>query len=135
MLNEGTDVTIVATGHLVWEALIAAEALEAKGISAEVINIHTIKPLDEAAIIRSARKTGCIVTAEEHQMNGGLGDAVAQVLAKRFPVPQEFVAVKDTFGESGKPEELLKKYGLDTPDIIEAAELVISRKRSVMAAM
>ena len=133
--NTGKDVTIFATGHLVWKSLEACEALAEKGIEAEVINIHTIKPLDEAAIIRSARKTGCIVTAEEHQMNGGLGDAVAQVLAKRFPVPQEFVAVKDTFGESGKPEELLKKYGLDTPDIIAAAELVISRKRSVMAAM
>lgn len=135
MLNEGKDVSIFATGHLVWKALEACEALAEKGINAEVINIHTIKPLDEAAIIRSARKTGCVVSAEEHQINGGLGDAIAHVLSRHYPVPQEFVGVKDSFGESGKPEELLKKYGLDTPDIISAAELVKSRKRSVMAAM
>ena len=135
MLSEGKDVSIFATGHLVWKSLEACEALAEKGIEAEVINIHTIKPLDEAAIIRSARKTGCVVSAEEHQINGGLGDAIAHVLSRHYPVPQEFVGVKDNFGESGKPEELLKKYGLDTPDIISAAELVMSRKRSVMAAM
>ena len=135
MLSEGKDVSIFATGHLVWKSLEACEALAEKGIEAEVINIHTIKPLDEAAIIRSARKTGCVVSAEEHQINGGLGDAIAHVLSRHYPVPQEFVGVKDSFGESGKPEELLKKYGLETPDIISAAELVMSRKRSVMAAM
>jgi len=134
-LNSGKDVTIFATGHLVWKSLEACEALAEKGIEAEVINIHTIKPLDESAIIRSARKTGCVVTAEEHQINGGLGDAVSHVLAKHYPVPMEFVAVKDSFGESGKPEELLKKYGLDTPDIISAIEIVMSRKRSVMQAI
>ncbi|MBK5284176.1 MAG: transketolase family protein [Bacteroidia bacterium] len=133
--NAGKDVTIFATGHLVWKSLEACEALAEKGIDAEVINIHTIKPLDEAAIIRSARKTGCVVTAEEHQLNGGLGDAVSHVLSKHYPVPVEFVAVKDSFGESGKPEELLKKYGLDTPDIISAVEIVMSRKRAVMATM
>jgi transketolase len=135
MFNEGKDVSIFATGHLVWKAIEACEVLAEKGIDAEVINIHTIKPLDEPAIIRSARKTGCVVSAEEHQVNGGLGDAVSQTLSRHFPVPQEFVGVKDAFGESGKPEELLKKYGLDTSDIVSAAELVMSRKRSVMAAM
>ena len=135
MLNEGKDVSIFATGHLVWKAIEACDALAEKGIDAEVINIHTVKPLDEAAIIRSARKTGCVVSAEEHQINGGLGDAIANVLSRHYPVPQEFVAVKDKFGESGKPEELMKKYGLDTSNIVAAAELVMSRKRSVMAAM
>jgi transketolase len=135
MLNEGKDVSIFATGHLVWKAIEACEALAEKGIDAEVINIHTIKPLDEAAIIRSARKTGCVVSAEEHQIHGGMGDAIAHVLSKNYPVPQEFVGVKDSFGESGKPEELMKKYGLDTSNIVSAAEFVISRKRSVMAAM
>jgi len=134
MFNEGKDVTIFCTGHLVWKSLEACEALAEKGIEAEVINIHTIKPIDETAIIRSARKTGCIVTAEEHQVNGGLGDAIAHVLAKNFPVPIEFVGVKDSFGESGKPEELMKKYGLDTPDIVSAAELVMARKRTELAA-
>lgn len=127
-LIEGTDVTIFATGHLVWKAIEAAEILESKGISAEVINIHTIKPLDVDAIIKSASKTNAVVTAEEHMMNGGLGDSVAQVLARSKPTPIEYVAVKDTFGESGKPEELLVKYGLDTPNIVEAAEKVITRK-------
>ena len=127
LLNEGTDVTIVATGHLVWEALIAAEALEAKGISAEVINIHTIKPLDEEAILKSVAKTGCVVTAEEHNFLGGLGESVSRVLALNNPAPQEFVAVNDTFGESGTPEELMEKYGLNANSIIEKAEKVIAR--------
>jgi len=128
VLSEGTDVTIVATGHLVWEALEAAEALEAKGISVEVINIHTIKPLDEEAILKSVAKTGCIVTAEEHNFLGGLGESVSRVLALNNPLPQEFVAVNDTFGESGTPEELMEKYGLNAKSIIEKAEKVISRK-------
>jgi transketolase len=128
MFTEGADVSIFATGHLLWKSLEAAEALEAKGISAEVINIHTIKPLDNAAILRSAKKTRCIVTAEEHMMNGGLGDSIAQLLAREYPCPMEMVAVKDTFGESGTPDELMKKYGLDTPDIVKAVEKVISRK-------
>ncbi|MFP4557189.1 MAG: transketolase family protein [Bacteroidales bacterium] len=127
-LIEGTDVTIFATGHLVWKALEAAELLESKGISAEVINIHTIKPLDTDAIIKSASKTKAVVSAEEHMVNGGLGESIAQVLARSTPTPQEFVAINDTFGESGKPDELMVKYGLDTPNIVEAAEKVISRK-------
>ena len=128
MLNEGKDLTIIATGHLVWKAIEAAEILAQKGIDAEVINIHTIKPLDEDAILNSVRKTKCVVTAEEHQMNGGLGDSVAQLLARKLPAPQEFVAVNDSFGESGTPDELMKKYGLDTPDIVKAAERVLLRK-------
>ena len=128
MLNEGTDVTIIATGHLVWEALLAAEALEAKGISAEVINIHTIKPLDDEAILKSVAKTGCVVTAEEHNFLGGLGESVARVLALNNPKPQEFVAVNDSFGESGTPEQLMEKYKLNNKAIIEAAERVIKRK-------
>lgn len=128
MLTEGTDVTIVATGHLVWEALQAAEALEAKGISAEVINIHTIKPLDEEAILKSVAKTGCVVTAEEHNFLGGLGESVSRVLALHNPIPQEFVAVEDTFGESGTPAELMDKYGLNAEAIIVKAEKVIARK-------
>ncbi|SFA73147.1 transketolase [Flavobacterium swingsii] len=128
MLNEGTDVTIIATGHLVWEALIAAEALEAKGISAEVINIHTIKPLDEAAILKSLAKTKCIVTAEEHNILGGLGESVARVLALNNPAPQEFVAVNDSFGESGTPEQLMEKYKLNNQAIVEAVERVVKRK-------
>jgi len=129
MLNEGTDVTIVATGHLVWKAIEAGEQLAAKGISAEIINIHTIKPLDEEAILKSAKKTRCVVSAEEHQMNGGLGDSVAQLLARKLPTPQEFVAVNDSFGESGTPDELMKKYGLDTVNIVKAVETVLSRKK------
>lgn len=129
LLNEGTDVTIVATGHLVWEALIAAEELEAKGISAEVINIHTIKPLDEEAILKSVAKTGCIVTAEEHNFLGGLGESVSRVLALNNPLPQEFVAVQDTFGESGTPEQLMEKYGLNAAAIVEKAQTVIKRKK------
>ncbi len=128
MLNEGTDVTIIATGHLVWKAIEAGEQLAAKGISAEIINIHTIKPLDDAAILKSVAKTKCVVTAEEHQMNGGLGDSVAQLLVRNTPVPQEFVAVNDSFGESGTPDQLMTKYGLDTINIVEAVEKVMKRK-------
>lgn len=127
-LQSGNDVTILATGHLVWKALQAADALQAKGISAEVINIHTIKPLDDEAILASVRKTRCVVTAEEHQMNGGLGDAVAQLLARNLPTPQEFVAVNDSFGESGTPDQLLEKYGLSAKNIAEAAEKVMARR-------
>lgn len=128
MLNEGTDVTIFATGHLVWKAIQAGEALAEKGISAEIINIHTIKPLDAEAVLNSARKTRCVVTAEEHQINGGLGDSIAQLLARNLPTPIEMVAVMDSFGESGKPEELLTKYHLDTADVVAAAERAIARK-------
>jgi transketolase len=127
-MTEGTDVTIFATGHLVWTALEAESALREKGISVEVINIHTIKPLDTEAIIKSVKKTKCVVSAEEHNMIGGLGDSIAHLLAKELPTPMEYVAVKDTFGESGTPDELMKKYGLDTPDIIRAVEKVIMRK-------
>ena len=129
MLHEGTDVTIIATGHLVWKALEAGKILLEKGINAEIINVHTIKPLDEAAILKSVAKTGCVVTAEEHNRFGGLGEVVAQVLTTNLPAPQEFVAVNDSFGESGKPDELMAKYHLDTPDIVAAAEKVIARKR------
>lgn len=128
MLNEGTDVTIVATGHLVWEALLAAEKLEEKGISAEVINIHTIKPLDEEAILKSVAKTRCIVTAEEHNILGGLGESVARTLSLNNPVPQEYVAVQDSFGESGTPAQLMEKYQLNAEAIIVKAEKVINRK-------
>lgn len=128
MLSEGTDVTILATGHLVWKALEAAEALEQQGVSAEVINIHTIKPLDNEAILKSVEKTGCVVTAEEHQMFGGLGESVSGLLSRKKPTPQEFVAVNDSFGESGKPEELLLKYGLSSDNIIAAAQRAIARK-------
>ncbi len=128
MLNEGTDVTIIATGHLVWEALIAAEALEAQGISAEVVNIHTIKPLDEEAILKSVKKTGCVVTCEEHNFLGGLGESVARTLTLNHPAPQEFVATKDTFGESGTPEELMEKYGLNNKAIEKAVVSVLKRK-------
>ncbi|MCL7989122.1 transketolase family protein [Sphingobacterium sp. lm-10] len=128
MLNEGTDVTIVATGHLVWEAIQAGEELEKLGISAEIINIHTIKPLDEEAILASVSKTRCVVTAEEHNRLGGLGDSVAQVLARHLPSPQEYVAVDDSFGESGKPDELMDKYGLNAAAIVAAVRKVITRK-------
>ena len=128
LLVQGTDVTIIACGHMVWKALEAQVQLADRGISAEVINMHTIKPLDTEAILNSVAKTGCVVTAEEHMMNGGLGDAVAQVLSKNSPAPQEFVAVNDTFGESGTPNELLKKYHLETTDIVLAAERVLTRK-------
>ena len=128
--SEGTDVTIFACGHLVWNAIQAGAALQEKGLSVEVINLHTIKPLDEEAVLNSIRKTKCAVTAEEHNIYGGMGDAVAQVAAKHFPIPIEYIGTKDTFGESGTPGDLLKKYGLDIPDIIAAAERVISRKGS-----
>lgn len=128
ILHEGTDVSIFATGHLVWEALMACEALEKMGISAEIINIHTIKPLDTQAVLESAAKTRAVVSAEEHQMNGGLGDSIAQLLARKLPTPMEFVAVNDKFGESGKPADLMKKYGLSTADIVQSALDAISRK-------
>jgi len=127
-LYEGSDVTIIATGHLVWEAIQAAVELNKKGISAEVLDIHTIKPLDEEAIIASAKKTGCVVTAEEHNFLGGLGESVARTLAENHPTPQEFVATKDTFGESGTPAQLMDKYGLNSAAIIKATEKVIKRK-------
>ena len=128
MLNEGTDVTIVATGHLVWEAIEAGHILTEMGINAEIINIHTIKPLDASAILKSVEKTGCIVTAEEHQMNGGLGDSIAQLLARKRPKPLEMVAVNDSFGESGKPSDLMEKYGLTRSDIVKSVKKVLTRK-------
>ena len=127
-LIEGSDVSIFATGHLVWPAIQAAEQLFENGIKAEVINIHTIKPLDRDAILKSVAKTKCVISAEEHQKNGGLGDSIAQLLAENTPYPQEFVAVNDSFGESGTPDELLKKYGLDVSDIINAVNKVLKRK-------
>jgi len=126
--SEGTDVSIFACGHMVWNAIQAGVALEEKGLSVEVLNIHTIKPLDEEAVLNSIRKTRCAVTVEEHNIIGGLGDAIAQVAAKNFPIPIEYVGTKDTFGESGTPDQLLKKYGLDVPDIIAATEKVLSKK-------
>jgi len=127
-LTDGSDVTIVATGHLVWEALEASKKLNSLGISAEVINIHTIKPLDEDAILKSVSKTGCLVSAEEHNYYGGLGESISRVLALNNPVPQEFIATNDTFGESGTPSQLMKKYGLDSHAIIMKSQKVISRK-------
>ena len=124
----GSDVTIIATGHLVWEALEAVKELEKKNISAELINIHTIKPLDKNAILESASKTRCVVTAEEHMLNGGLGDSVAQLLSRSLPTPLEMVGVDDTFGESGTPRGLMEKYGLTTYNIIESCEKVMKRK-------
>lgn len=128
MVNEGKDVSIFATGHLVWEAILAGEMLEKEGIDAEIINIHTIKPLDEAAILKSVQKTGCAVSAEEHNRLGGLGDSIAQVLVKNQLVPQEYVAVDDSFGESGTPAQLMEKYGLTAKDIVAAAKRAIARK-------
>jgi transketolase len=128
IIKEGHDVTIIACGHLVWKSIEAIKVLEERGISVELINMHTIKPLDEAAILRSVAKTKCVVTAEEHMINGGLGEAVSQVLARKMPVPQEFVGVNDTFGESGAPMELMTKYGIDTEDIINAALKALARK-------
>jgi transketolase len=128
MLNEGKDVTIFATGHMVWKAIEAGHLLAEKGIDAEVINIHTIKPLDRDAILASVKKTGCVVSAEEHQMNGGLGDSIAQLLSRELPTPMEFVAVDDSFGESGTPDQLLEKYGLTAHAIAEAAVKAMSRK-------
>ena len=129
LLQEGADVTIVATGHLVWEALEAAKILKEHGISAEVINIHTIKPLDDAIILKSVAKTGCIVTAEEHNFMGGLGESVARVLSLNHPTPQEFVATQDTFGESGTPAQLMDKYGLNKEAIVAAIQKVVKRKK------
>ena len=126
---EGKDVSIIACGHMVYKAIEAAQALAKEGIDAEVINMHTIKPLDVNAILATAKKTGCVVTAEEHMINGGLGDAVAQVLSRNTPTPQEYVGVDDTFGESGTPDELMTKYNIDTEDVIKAAKKVIARKK------
>ncbi len=128
VLYEGSDVTILATGHLVWKGVEAAKELAQEGISAELINISTIKPLDTSTILDSVSKTGCVVTAEEHQIHGGLGDAVAHTLSQYNPHPQEFVAVQDRFGESGKPQELMSKYGIDTPDVVKAAQKAVKRK-------
>jgi transketolase len=128
VLNEGTDVTIIACGHLVWKSIEAFKILAEQGISAELINMHTIKPLDEEAILKSVSKTKCVVTAEEHMMHGGLGDAVAQVLARKLPSPHEYVAVNDSFGESGTPMELMAKYGIDTVNVVDAVKKVIGRK-------
>ena len=127
-LKAGNDATIIATGHLVWEAVEAAKALEKQGIDAEVINIHTIKPLDEEAVLTSVNKTKCVVTAEEHMLNGGLGDSIAQLLSRNNPTPIEMVGVNDTFGESGTPRGLMEKYGLTANDIITATKKVIARK-------
>jgi transketolase len=128
VLNAGTDVTIIACGHLVWKSIEAVKILAEQGISAELINMHTIKPLDEEAILNSVSKTKCVVTAEEHMMHGGLGDAVAQVLARKLPTPHEYVAVNDSFGESGTPMELMAKYGIDTVNVVDAVKKVIGRK-------
>lgn len=128
IMNEGRDVTIVATGHLVWRSIQAVEILEKEGISVELINIHTIKPLDDQAIVESLKKTGCCVVAEEHFMNGGLGDSVAQLLSRKLPKPIEYVSVDDKFGESGAPSDLLVKFHLDTPDVVAAVRRAIARK-------
>lgn len=128
LLNEGTDVSIFATGHLVWKAIEAGQLLAEMGINAEIINIHTIKPLDAQAILNSVRKTKCVVTAEEHQFNGGLGDSIAQLLVRNFPAPLEMIGVDDKFGESGTPDQLMKKYGLEASNIVAAVQKVISRK-------
>lgn len=128
MLNEGTDVTIVATGHMVWEAILAGEELEKQGISAEIINIHTIKPLDDAAILKSVAKTGCLVSVEEHMVAGGLGESIASLLAKNTPCPMELIGVNDEWGQSGTPVQLLEKYGLNSESIIKSALQVIKRK-------
>ena len=128
LLSEGKDVTIVATGHLVWESLLAGQKLSVMGISAEIINIHTIKPIDEAIILNSIKKSRCLVSAEEHNYLGGLGESISRVLTKNDPVPQEFVATNDTFGESGSPPKLMDKYGLNSKAIISAVEKVLSRK-------
>jgi transketolase len=129
-VNEGKDVSIFATGHLVWEAILAGEILAEKGIDAEIINIHTIKPLDDEAVLASVRKTGCVVSAEEHQIAGGLGDSIAQLLIKNHLAPMEFVGVEDSFGESGTPAQLMEKYGLNAASIVEKALKVIARKKS-----
>jgi transketolase len=129
VLHEGTDITLFACGHMVWLSVEAGKILEERGYSVEIINIHTIKPLDEEAVLRSITKTGCAVTAEEHNVLGGLGDSIAQVAARHMPIPIEYVGTNDTFGESGKPLDLLKKYGLDTDHIVSAAEKAIARKK------
>ncbi|MCS6823275.1 MAG: transketolase family protein [Cytophagaceae bacterium] len=129
VVNEGKDVSIFCTGHLVWESIIAGEMLAEKGIEADIINLHTIKPLDTAAILASVKKTGCVVSAEEHNIWGGLGESIAHVLATEYPAPMEFVGTKDTFGESGTPDELMKKYGLKAENIVEAVLKVIERKK------
>ena len=129
VLNEGTDITLFACGHMVWKCVEAGRILEEKGYSVALINIHTIKPLDEAAVLQSITKTRCAVTAEEHNVLGGLGDSIAQVAARHMPIPIEYVGTNDTFGESGKPTDLLTKYGLDTPDIVAAAEKALARKK------
>ena len=128
VIKEGNDVTIIACGHLVWKSIEAIKTLEERGISVELINMHTIKPLDEAAILASVAKTKCLVSAEEHMINGGLGEAISQVLSRKMPVPQEFVGVDDSFGESGSPMELMTKYGIDTQNIISAVLKVLARK-------
>ena len=128
-LSEGTDISIFACGHLVWKAIEAGKLLDAEGISVEVINLHTIKPLDVAAIVASIAKTGCAVTAEEHNVIGGMGDCVAQVAAQHCPIPIEYIGTQDTFGESGTPNQLMAKYGLDTPNIVEAAKKALGRKK------
>lgn len=128
LLNEGNDVSIFATGHLVWQAILAAQELEKEGIQAEVINIHTIKPLDTDAVLKSVRKTGCVVSCEEHEYNGGLGDSIAQLLARNLPTPMEYIGVDDKFGESGKPMQLMEKYGLDAKNIVLAVKKVLARK-------
>ena len=130
-LQDGKDVSLIACGHLVWLTVQAAAILEKEGISAEVINLHTIKPLDESGILASVRKTGCVVTAEEHNRLGGMGDAVSQVLGKNFPAPQEWVAVNDSFGESGTPDQLLEKYGLTAEAIVGAAKRAMGRRKAV----
>jgi transketolase len=129
--SRGTDITLFACGHLVWKAVEAGRVLEEKGFSVELVNIHTIKPLDEEAVIASLRKTGCAVTCEEHNVLGGLGDYIAQIAVRHFPVPIEYVGTRDTFGESGEPEELLEKYGLGTTDIVAAAERALQRKKDI----
>lgn len=132
MVNEGSDVSIFATGHLVWEAILAGEQLAEMGIDAEVINIHTIKPLDEEAVLRSVAKTRCVVSCEEHNRLGGLGDSIAQLLVQHDPVPMQYVAVNDSFGESGKPDQLMKKYGLDAAHIVKAVQKVLRRKEAAV---
>ncbi|MEL6986585.1 MAG: transketolase C-terminal domain-containing protein [Bacteroidota bacterium] len=127
-LSEGSDISIFATGHLVWTCVEAVKELKQEGISCELINIHTIKPLDEEAVLKSVSKTGCVVTAEEHQRHGGLGDSIAQLLSQNLPVPQEYVAVNDSFGESGKPMQLFEKYGLGKNDVIKSVKAALKRK-------
>jgi transketolase len=129
LLSPGTDVSLIATGHLVWEALEAAKTLHEQGVSAEVINIHTIKPLDEKLVVESAKRTGAVVSCEEHNFLGGLGESIARTLSQHQPTPQEFVATQDTFGESGTPAQLLEKYGLNAKAITEAAQRVLARKK------